>query len=211
MKRIDRIKLYYEPRLYSQARGKDDHEIVGWESREAQNLRFEVLYQNVPLRNRKLLDVGCGVGSLLAFLNERDPALAASGMEYTGIDILENMVREAKNRNPQGNFLTGDVFSSVLLKPASYDIVFSSGLFNLNQGDNYDFFRKAFQKLCDLSKETVVLNLLHTRSSDKEDKYFYYHPDEVRSLVGGFCGGEKNIQVIDEYLPNDFTMIVRKK
>lgn len=211
MKRIELIKSYYEPRFHGYSPdGKGDHEIVGWESREAQDMRFEVLYKNVPLKGKKILDVGCGVGSLLSFLNERDPELSAGGMEYTGIDILESMILEARKRNPKGNFLVGDVFSAVLFKKGSYDIVFSSGLFNLNQGNNYEFFRGAFRSLCELANDAVVLNLLHTRSPDKEDRYFYYHPDEVREIVSGLCDEEKKISVIEEYLPNDFTLIARK-
>jgi ubiquinone/menaquinone biosynthesis C-methylase UbiE len=211
MKHIDFIKSYYEPRFHARpSLAGEDHEIVGWESGEAQRKRFEVFCQNVPLEGKKLLDVGCGVGSLLAFIENEKICQPGNPPEYTGIDILENMVKEARIRHPKGNFLIGDVFSSVLFKSGSFDIVFSSGLFNLNYGNNYDFLARAFKKLCEIARETVVINLLHTRSQNKEPKYFYYHPDEVREIIEGICDSGHRITVLEEYLPNDFTLIANK-
>ena len=68
MKRINVIRSYYDDNMQ---RSEKDHEILGWESKEAQYERFAALADNVDLEGKKLLDVGCGLGNLLEYLNEK--------------------------------------------------------------------------------------------------------------------------------------------
>ncbi len=51
----------------------------------------------------KVLEIGCGAG--------RDAeAFTSFGFDYTGIDASEGMLREAKNRVKNANFLIGDFY-----------------------------------------------------------------------------------------------------
>ncbi|HPA64879.1 MAG TPA: class I SAM-dependent methyltransferase, partial [Spirochaetota bacterium] len=65
--RIEIIRDHYVPKF-----GNDrlNHEILDWESMEAQHSRFAVLSEYVPLSGKSLLDVGCGLADLYAFLTE---------------------------------------------------------------------------------------------------------------------------------------------
>jgi len=202
IEKTELIKEYYEHRIKN---GKEDYQIVGWESPEAQKARFDVLVRNIPFKGKKILDVGCGVGSLLGYLQSEN----AAG-EYTGIDILPGMIEEARKRHPGARFIIGDVLSEKIFPSLSFDIIISSGLFNLNMGDNEGFLSEVFQKFCDLSRSTVALNLLHVRSPDREDKYYYYHPDEVKEMILRIAPDKPEVTIIEEYLPNDFTVICKK-
>jgi hypothetical protein len=54
----------------------------------------------------------------------------------------------------------------------------------------------------------VVFNLLHVRTEIQDDHYAYYEPAEVlQSLLQLPC----QVTLLDDYLPNDFTVICRKK
>ncbi len=191
------IRAHYEPRI---AAGGPNHEIVNWASAAAQQARFEVLIDHVPLAGRSLLDIGCGVGDLPALLDER-------GIEcdYTGVDILERMVEVCRQRLPGRRFLWADVFTDSPLEPASFDVVFCSGAFNLDLGNNRQFLPRAVRRMAELSRRHVVLNLLHARAELKEDRYFFYDPREVVEIVRPL-GAE--VTVIDDYLHNDFTVIL---
>ena len=68
MKKVEIIKTYYEE---NHKEGRADHEILGWESRQAQRKRFEILVLNVDLEGKSLLDVGCGLGNMLEFIEEK--------------------------------------------------------------------------------------------------------------------------------------------
>ena len=87
-------------------------------------------------------------------------------------------------------------------------MVFCSGVFNLNLGNRLAFLERAIRRLLELSREYVVFNLLHVRSEIKEDRYFFYDPKDVLSfLVDEPC----EIRLIEDYLPNDFTIICRNR
>lgn len=200
MSRVEFIRCFYEPKL---CQGLSEHEILGWESSESQRLRFEALAGQANLQGKKLLDVGCGLGSLNGFLRDRGITC-----RYTGVDILETMVLEAAKRYPYGRYLQGDVFTTDIFPDKSFDVVFSSGIFNLNLGNNSEFFQSAVKKLIALARETVSFNLLHKHSPNRDDQnYYYFHPEEVTKILIPLLPEESCIRIVDKYLPNDFTVI----
>src|SRR5258708_28952277 len=68
---------------------------VGWRSRENQEVRFKALMGMGKLEGQRILDLGCGLGCLYGYLK-------ANGWkgEYTGIDLLDMMVKSAQKRFP---------------------------------------------------------------------------------------------------------------
>ena len=202
MKKLEMIKTYYESNM---AKDLPEYGILGWESEEAQRLRFDVLLDRVNLDGKKLLDVGCGTGNLLEHINSR-----GIKVEYTGVDILEQMIEKANKKRLDAVFLHADIFKESIFSPGSFDVVYTSGIFNLNLGNNREFLRKALGLFFNLSSEAVVFNLLHVESPDREDKYFYFHPDEVSEILAEFSGVIKRVEVIKSYLKNDFTLICEK-
>jgi trans-aconitate methyltransferase len=69
----------------------------------ARKLRaFASLVTQLP-EGASLLDVGCGYGELLNFVNPRG--------SYLGIDLVEQFVLEARRRHPDRRFVIGDVFN----------------------------------------------------------------------------------------------------
>ena len=86
-------------------------------------------------------------------------------------------------------------------------MVFTSGVFNLDLGNNLEFLPGAVRRLLGLAREVVAFNLLHVRSPAKEDDYFFYDPKDVLAMLRDHpC----EVSLIDDYLPNDFTVICRK-
>lgn len=76
-----------------------------WNSREWQQRRFEVLAAMADLRDRHILDCGCGLGDLAEFLTRRAIAYAS----YTGLEALPELVAAARRRNlPRANFVGAD-------------------------------------------------------------------------------------------------------
>lgn len=142
--RLEIIRDHYVPKF-----GADrlNHEILDWESMEAQHSRFAVLSEYIPLSGKSLLDVGCGLADLYAFLIEH-----GIRTEYTGIDILPQMASAARKRFPEIEIIHGDVFSEPeIFSSRVFDVVFSSGIFNLNLGNNIEFLENALKVFCDLS------------------------------------------------------------
>jgi SAM-dependent methyltransferase len=202
MKKLDIIKTYYDNNM---SKGLPEYGILGWESEEAQHLRFDMLLSSVSLEGRKLLDVGCGTGNLLEYINSK-----GIHVDYTGVDILEKMIAIAESKRLDGVFKHIDIFKNNIFAGNSFDVVYTSGIFNLNLGNNREFLKDALELFLDISNDAVVFNLLHVDSPDREDKYFYFHPDEVRDILVPFAGRLSRAEFIEAYLRNDFTVVLRK-
>lgn len=204
MAKIETIKSYYESNM-----GKDlpDYSVLGWESEEAQHSRFEALVSNVNLEALKILDVGCGMGNFCEYLNKK-----GIQAEYTGVDILESMIECARMKNLEARFCCCNIFCDKPFNNETFDVVYASGIFNLNLGNNEEFLYNSLGCFFGLAKSIVAFNLLHFKSPDKEEDYFYFDPDELKKeLEERFPEVLKDIQIIDDYLHNDFTVICHKK
>lgn len=197
-----KIQAYYSANFFSYT---EDYKILGWESEEAQFNRFDVFANNTNINSKSLLDVGCGLGSLLKYLNNKNIFL-----DYTGIDILPEMTSEAKKRFPDKKFISGDLFRDDIFIEKSFDIVYASGIFNLNLGNNVEFLEKAVVKFDNITNNAIAFNLLHINSPSPEDAYFYFSPDEVIKIIENNVKDFKVIKVIEHYLKNDFTVVIEK-
>jgi len=202
MDKIKEIKKYYDG---NHGEGIPDYSILGWESEEAQFVRFDALTSSLNLNNKKILDVGCGTGNLCEYLMNKDV-----NVQYTGVDVLQSMIECAKRKNLEADFYCVDTFKNNTFKKESFDVVFASGIFNINLGNNKEFLYEALKLFTYLSREAVAFNLLNVNSPSKEDRYFYFHPSEVLELLEKIPWEGKKIKVIDNYLPNDFTVILYK-
>jgi SAM-dependent methyltransferase len=194
--RPDRIRRHYEHRIQPQ---RPNYDVLDWASEGTQHARFEVLAGAVDLEGKRLLDVGCGLGDLLGFIQRR-----GLSVDYTGVDLLDRMVQAARVQHPRGAFVAADIFSASPFEPASFDVVFCSGALNLNLGNNRQFLPWALERLFELSRKWVVFNLLHARFKHDDPSYFHYEPNDVLEVLSRFnC----SVRLIDDYLPNDFTCV----
>ena len=162
---------------------------------------------NIDLHGKSLLDVGCGCGDLFGLMKEKQ-AMSV----YTGVDILEKMIERAAAEYPEAAFFCADIFSSNFSSNdsfgcTSFDITFTSGIFNLNAGNNEIFLKKAVPVLAELADEAFVFNLLDPSSPDRDDNYFYYEPERAMELAETFSS---KIKIIKGYLANDYTLICFK-
>lgn len=194
------LEEHYVHRINPKDKG---HVILDWENEDAHLGRFEVLVRKLDLSGMHILDVGCGIGDFYRYLQEH--GISAS---YTGIDILPEMIKEAKRRNPEGEFISGDLFSQKIYSPGSFDLVFSSGIFNLKVGDNHALLRDALQVFFTLSRQWVVFNLLDPDHHVQRDIYCYFDPQEVLGMV---MEHTSLVEMERDYVPKDYTIFARKE
>ncbi len=198
MSKRQKIRAHYEPRIIA---GRDNYDVLDWASPRSQVARFEVLTANVDLAGKSLLDVGCGLGDLWAFLKVRGIRVA-----YTGVDLVLEMATAARNSHTDADFQCADVFAGRMFAPGGFDVVFASGVFNLDLGNNAEFLPPAIARLLELAGEYLVFNLLHKRAAGGPP-YFYFDPKQVRRMLADLpC----RTRIIDDYLPNDFTVVCVK-
>src|SRR5579871_2219140 len=116
-----RLRAYFGERL---ARYGHDPRGVDWQSTEAQQSRFEALLAIGHLDGATVLDAGCGLGDLYAYL-------CAHGMavRYTGCDLSTAHVAAARQAHPGIRFIACDVRE--VLATERFDYVIACGLLHL--------------------------------------------------------------------------------
>jgi len=67
-----------------------------------------------PIKFKSVLDVGCGFGRIGELLADRD-------VDYTGIDVSDEMIRAARKRLPDGKFRTTSL--EAFAPTETYDLV----------------------------------------------------------------------------------------
>lgn len=199
MGRTKRIKNFYLPWLSGE---KGNAKKLAWESTYNQLVRFQALVDNVNLNEKSILDVGCGLGDLYDYLERQ-----GIDVHYTGVDILDVMIENAQKKHPGADFIKTDIFkSSDVFDGRKFDVVYASGTFNLKLGNNEKFIEDIARVFSTLSREVFAFNLLHERSSDPIDTYYYTHPEKVLPVLKKYSS---DVKVIDDYLENDFTVICK--
>lgn len=123
-----------------------------------------------------LLDVGCGYGGLQTFAAERNIDL-----DYTGIDVAENMIRWAGENVPAGKFIHGDVMSHPL--PTGFDYVVCNGILTQKldiPGLEMDAFAGALiRRLFALANVGVAFNVMTTKVNHFANNLYYRNPAEL--------------------------------
>ena len=186
-----------------------DYKVVDWESEEAQNLRFKALIEHFNVTGYVLLDVGCGVGSLAEYIDKNNIDLY-----YIGIDIMPEMVERAKSKtykNISPQFMTMDFFKKTDIKK-DVDYIYTSGIFNLNLGNNEEFLKEAIEAFLSAARKGVCFNLLDVSCKEKYgDKYYYYKKDDIFLLTQDILKKlnlNYKIHIEDKYLQNDFSVFI---
>lgn len=194
-----RILKYYGKHLI--LTDSSDSRFVGWSSKDAQENRWNQLVLDHNLDGCSVLDVGCGVGDLLGYLQKY------SDISYTGIDINTTMIKEAYRKNPDAAFLNGSLSRlaefGVAGLPSKWDYVFASGAFtvrldkpslwdttsvdddSLAIDKNMAYITQGIEDMCKLANKHVAFNFLDdtTEWKYRHPKLYYYNRDELLNHV----------------------------
>ncbi len=127
------------------------HQMSCW-SKQGFEERFEFLKGVLPQiitqnKIRTALDVGCGPGTYCGLLKEQ-------GLEVTGVDYSEEVLKHAKKDFPDLTFQTGNVYD-LRFKDRSFDLVLCIGL--LQCVNDYE---KAMEELLRVAKKTLIISTL---------------------------------------------------
>lgn len=199
MKDIKTLKEYYLPKLQRH----DTEHPMGWENNTAQELRFKILTSHVTLEKKSILDMGCGTGDLIKQLHQ-----TTNNFTYLGLDILPEMIISAKKLYPTHKFECRNILE-IPLEHKSYDIIYTSGMFNLKLSNNINMIKEFIFEFTKIAKEKIVFNLLDINSPDKEEnKYFYTSDKEIIKVLENMDIPKNKIKIIKGYLNNDFTVII---
>jgi SAM-dependent methyltransferase len=151
-----------------------------------------------------LLDVGCGFGGLLDRAKSKGIAL-----DYTGIDIVPQMIDHGQKRHADASFATASIFE---FDPGgrSFDYVVCNGVLTEKLDVSIQVFdqfvRRVVRRMFDLAERGIAFNLMTTQVNFTAPNLFYKNPLEMIA----FCTAELSSKyMVDHAYPHyDYTMYV---
>ncbi len=179
----------------------DSAQRVGWTNKAAQLNRFRALCHFQSLANCVLLDVGCGMGDLKSFLDER-----YSNFTYLGIDLIPDFIEKAQDRFEGVEntfFMQADFITDGL---PEVDHIIASGAMNY-QTDDLLFPYSAIVKLFSRVRKSMSFNLLREESLAESFWLKGYDKNEILN----FCRHlTPTAELIIGYEEDDFTILMYK-
>lgn len=177
--------------------------------RVTQHLRFERIvkpFKGILSDEVSLHDFGCGSCDLHEYLNQQNLP-----HEYSGTEIVQEMVDYARLRFPKVKISNQDVFEQPYEN--KFDIVvFSGGLYlpgNISKNEWGEFVNKIILKMFEMCKIGISFNLLSTYCTYQNDDLYYLDPKEAFD----FCNKElSRFVILDQAYPlYEWTITVFKK
>lgn len=195
----DNISNFYTQRLNKKG---SSVETVGWSSVETQKMRFDVLTRNLDLKGKRILDVGCGLGDMIAWLEQKTDG----SFDYVGIDICEGFIDYSRKKfSDKYAFLLGDIFQKDLGK---FDHILCSGTFSYKTSNNIQYAKLAIKKMIDLSENSVCVNFLSTYVDYQLEHNFHYDPIDMFSFAKDLS---RWVTIYHDYPLWEFTLQLRQQ
>lgn len=177
---------------------------LGWDKGK-QNIRFDVLTSEYNFSGKSVLDIGCGFGDLNKVLQ----AKFGGNYNYTGVDLVPELISEARLRYPDKNkrFIVDD-FLDINLEE-KFDYALASGVFNhsLSSADNYDLIEATIDKALSLTNDGVAFDFLSDKVDYKHEHTFHSSPEKILRIVYKFS---RNIVLRNDYMPFEFSIFIFK-
>ena len=177
---------------------------LGWEKGK-QFLRFHQLTCDFELENTSILDVGCGFGDFIKYLNLNK----IKNIKYVGVDIIEEFILKAKKlyssddiKFYKSNFLDLEISET-------FDYGIASGTFNLAiEGINgYDNIESNLIKMFNHCSKAVSIDLLTSRVDYTHSHNFNSDPIKILKMAYGLS---KSVVLKNNYFPFEFSITIYK-
>lgn len=190
------VLRYHQDRL-----GGTSFHALGWKDLESQQKRFDALCRMGDLNGHSVMDMGCGTGDLKYYLD-----LHYREVTYLGIDQVPEFIEEAKRKFQhiknafffQGDFTT-DGFPQV-------DYVLASGALSYHS-KNLLFPYTMILKMYNAAKYGIAFNLLDKEGFNSTGLLKAHDRYEILSYCKLIS---KTAELITDYLPDDFTIVMHK-
>lgn len=151
-----------------------------------------------------ILDYGCGLGFLYPFLRKRFESFA-----YTGVDVIEEFICDCAENFQDAVFSVVDPGECPV---GEFDVVFASGVFNLQSHDSLQESRQfAFQRIAELFETCnrfIVVDFLSSNVDFMQERAVHFTPGEVIDFVQQRLS--RKFVLRHDLLPYEFSIIVWK-
>ena len=192
---------YLEPYRQAAARHQAGFRSLLWASPATQAARFDAICRLADMRDRRVLDAGCGRADLMDFLLARD----IKPGQYIGIEAVDELASAAMHKQlPDVRIIHGDfVREPALLEAGANVIVFSGSLNTLEPEQFYLSLRQGFAA----AGQVVVFNFLAARHIANAEWLTWHRAADVLNFARELS---RQVRMLDDYLDGDCTVAIYK-
>lgn len=202
------LKDYYEGCLETHGA---THQGVDWPSMDDLNTRFDVMTQGMDWQSQaplELLDVGCGPGLYLDYLQQR---YAPAAYRYQGVDISPGMVAAARKRHPGTSFNAVDLIHTPP-PTGSVDYAIFNGVFTvrntLSIGEMTAFAGDLLSAVFPACRRGIAVNFMAPHADWYDEQLFYFSFDAAARLFKERLS--RHIQFRSDYGLWEYTAFITK-
>ncbi len=153
---------------------------VDWGAADDVVLRYEKMLAVIdPARTPgrvSLLDVGAGYGGLWQAIKQK-----GLPVDYSGIDVCDNMIAWARTHQKDASFAVADVFTDGAA--GSHDYVVANGILTQKLETTITamdaFAQKLIRRMFELSRVGVAFNVMTTKVNFTAPNLYYRNPAEL--------------------------------
>ncbi len=163
------------------------------------------LFVNDKSVEKSLLDVGCGYAGFYEYIKNNQ-----ININYSGIDIVQEMIQHAKNKNPTIKELIYDDFLDFNFNK-TYDYIICNGILTQKlETSNMDmdiYANKLIKKMYQLSNKGIAFNIMTTKVNFFSNNLYYRNPSELMA----YCMSEITNKIkIDHTYLYEYTIYLYK-
>lgn len=187
---------------------------VDWPNMKDLEKRFGVMlditkHQTPNNKKIKILDLGCGFGLFLDFINQKN--LPNEGLDYSGIDLSEPMIKSAQKKWPKENFFIHDIIKNPLSEN-SYDYIIMNGLLTEKLGlsfeEMFEHAKTLVKSAFNSCKIGLAFNVMSNHVDWKREDLFHLSFDDLGNFLTKECG--RNFIIRSDYGLYEYTVYLFK-
>jgi SAM-dependent methyltransferase len=166
----------------------DSHQGLGYPKADGFHERYRVFLDVMKLRPEgekpvKLLDVGCATGVVL----DEIKASGQTGISYRGVDLSPLMIKTAREKHPEADFVLGDPFDLKEVWEDGPDYVILGGLFQCRlqmiQEEMTDYMVRMLRLAFTHCRRGMVFNVMSAHVDWQREDLFHVGFDEMADLL----------------------------
>src|SRR3989304_5121800 len=141
-----------------------------------QLIRHTVHASMFNLKDKHILDVGCGIGMFYEYLKSLPTQIAS----YTGLDIVEPFLEYDRAQYPEARFDKVDIFLDPL-DAYTPDVVFMSQVFNnkYHGADNEEIAKEAIRRFFSIAQVGIAIDFMTSYVDYNEAGLHYFSPETM--------------------------------
>jgi SAM-dependent methyltransferase len=173
------------------------------------NLRYDKMLNVMARQANKgvsLLDVGCGYGGLCLHAENKNIEI-----NYTGIDVAQNMIDWARGNVKSGKFLFGDILDGQFKE--MYDYVVCNGILtqklDVSKTEMDKFADQLIRKMFSICNIGIAFNVMTTKANYFAANLYYRDPVELMN----WCLSEmtRNVVLDHAYPLYEYTLYLYRQ